>query len=184
VTVEIVRSSAAFAAQFKVAISSTATRVLPVVAPRTLEVSVGLVRYTSWFAVVADVVPETVAEALESLPYAVIDEVAAIPNTWLELEEAPPETNVAISPFKVTVFELFLGTMSGDVEPRLKTMSPVVAPVIVIFTGPASNTPVSSNNWRLLKEAMPAELLPPIVSLNVMSVTRTSSVLFAVSFNL
>ena len=59
--------------------SSTATRVLPVVEPSTLEVSVGLERYTT--CAEPDVVPETVAEALESLPYAVTDEVAAMPNT-------------------------------------------------------------------------------------------------------
>jgi hypothetical protein len=105
-----------------------------------------------------------------------------MPNTWLELEEAPPETKAATSPFKVIVFELFFGTIKDEVEPRLKTTSPVVAEEIVMLTGPASNAPASSNNWRLLKEEMPAEFPPPIVSLNVMSVTRTSSVLFAASF--
>lgn len=179
VTVLIVRSSAAFAAQFMVATSSTATRVRPVAAPIMLEVKDGFVRYTT--CAVPPGVPDTIAEALESLPYAVTEEVAAMLNTWLELDEAPPDTKVAMSPLTVMVFEPFLGTISEDELPREKVISPVVALVIVMLTGPASKVS-PSYNCKLLNDEMPALLPPPIVSLKVISVKRTSSVLFAVSF--
>ena len=66
VTVLIVRSSAAFALQFIVATSSTATRVRAATAPKSEVVRDGLLRYTTCALPVG--VPEMVAEALESLP--------------------------------------------------------------------------------------------------------------------
>ena len=178
VTVPIVRSSAAFAAQLRVAISSTATRVRPVVEPKTLEVSDGLVRYTT--CAVPSGAPDTVAEALESLPNAVTEEVALMLTTWDEADFAPPETKVATSPTKLMVFEPFLGMTSDEVEPKLKTILPVVVPATLMLIGPASNV-LPSYNRRLLNDAMPA-VLEPIVSKKVISDTRTSSALLAASF--